>query len=105
MMQVGVRKAKNDLSKLIEAALNGEQVVITNRGKPSVRLVPEAPKPAKNRGIGCLKDLPDVKFYPGWDSPERDAEFTALFEAEAKRNDAFWEEFYKNKRSKKPKKK
>lgn len=103
-MQVGVRKAKNELSKLIEAALNGEKVVITNRGRPSVRLVPEAPKPAKNRGFGCLKGLPDVKFYPGWDSPERDAELLADFEAEARRNEAFWDEFYKSKRSRKPKK-
>ena len=102
-MQVGVRQAKNDLSKLIEAVLNGEKVVITNRGKPSVRLVPEMPKPAKNRGIGCLKGLPDVKFYPGWDSPEREAEMLADFEAEARRNDAFWERFYQ-KRSKKLKK-
>ncbi len=102
MMQVGVRQAKNDLSKLIEAALNGEKVIITNRGKPSVRLVPEAPKPAKNRGIGCLKGL--VELPDDWDSPERDAEFTALFEAEARRKHALWEKLF-DKHSKKNKKK
>ncbi len=95
MRHVGVREAKTDLSKLIEAALNGEDVVITNRGKPSVRLVPEVSTAAKNRGFGCLKDLPDVKFYPDWDSPERDSQILADFEAEARRNDAFWKEHIK----------
>ncbi len=93
-----MRKAKSDLSKLIEAALNGEKVVITNRGKPSVRLVPEAPKSAKNRGIGCLKGK--VTLPEDWDSVEREAEFTALFQNEARRKHALWEKLLE-KRSKK----
>lgn len=38
-MQVNMLEAKTRLSKLGEAALRGEDVVIANRGKPVVRLV------------------------------------------------------------------
>ncbi len=37
---VGVFEAKNTLSELIERAARGEDVVITRRGEPIVRLVP-----------------------------------------------------------------
>ncbi|MFT4049321.1 MAG: type II toxin-antitoxin system prevent-host-death family antitoxin [Solirubrobacterales bacterium] len=39
-MQVNTLEAKNQLSRLIEAALAGEEVVIARRGKPAVRLQP-----------------------------------------------------------------
>jgi prevent-host-death family protein len=39
-MEVGVRRAKAELSKLIEAAPNGERVVITNHGKELVEIIP-----------------------------------------------------------------
>lgn len=39
-MQFNVLEAKNQLSKLIEAAEAGEEVVIARRGKPVVRLQP-----------------------------------------------------------------
>lgn len=39
-MKVNVLEAKNRLSQLIKAAEAGEEVVIANRGKPVVRLVP-----------------------------------------------------------------
>ena len=39
-MQVTIHAAKTNLSKLIEAALNGEEVVIARGDKPVVRLVP-----------------------------------------------------------------
>lgn len=37
-MQVNTLEAKNQLSRLIDAALSGEDVVIARRGKPAVRL-------------------------------------------------------------------
>jgi prevent-host-death family protein len=77
-MNVGVRQAKTELTKLINAAIAGETVIITNHGKPLVRLVPEKTKPAKNRGYGCLKGI--LELPPGWDSPEADAEFEDLFD-------------------------
>lgn len=39
-MQASVHDAKTNLSKLIDAAERGEQVVITRHGKPAVQLVP-----------------------------------------------------------------
>ncbi len=41
-MQFTVHTAKSQLSKLIEAALAGEEVVIARGSKPVVRLVPIA---------------------------------------------------------------
>lgn len=40
MKKANVHEAKTNLSKLIEQALNGEEVVIAKAGKPLVRLVP-----------------------------------------------------------------
>jgi prevent-host-death family protein len=40
MRQVTVHAAKTQLSRLIEAALSGEEVVIAKGDKPVVRLVP-----------------------------------------------------------------
>jgi prevent-host-death family protein len=40
MRQVTVHTAKTQLSRLIEAALSGEEVVIAKGDKPVVRLVP-----------------------------------------------------------------
>lgn len=40
MTQVNVHEAKTQLSRLIERALAGEEVVIARAGQPAVRLVP-----------------------------------------------------------------
>jgi prevent-host-death family protein len=40
MQQVTIHAAKTHLSKLIEAALDGEEIVIAKGSKPVVRLVP-----------------------------------------------------------------
>lgn len=39
-MQINVQKAKAQLSRLLDAALAGEEVVIAKAGKPVVRLMP-----------------------------------------------------------------
>jgi prevent-host-death family protein len=39
-MQYNVLEARNQLSKLIEAAEAGEEVIIARRGKPAVRMLP-----------------------------------------------------------------
>ena len=64
-MQVNILEAKNRLSELIRAVQAGEEVVIANRGKPVVRMVPadEAPPLRAERGsaaaiLGWLKDHP-----------------------------------------------
>ena len=37
---VGVREAKINLSKLLKRALKGQEVIITDRGKPVAKIVP-----------------------------------------------------------------
>jgi prevent-host-death family protein len=41
MVRVGMHEAKTHLSQLVERALEGEEIVLTRRGEPAVRLVPE----------------------------------------------------------------
>jgi prevent-host-death family protein len=41
MAKVGMHEAKTHLSALVERALEGEEIVLTRRGEPAVRLVPE----------------------------------------------------------------
>jgi len=36
-----MHEAKTHLSQLVERALEGEEIVLTRRGEPAVRLVPE----------------------------------------------------------------
>ncbi len=78
-MEIGIKAAEAELSKLIKAALTGERVVITNHGKPLVRLAPEAAK-AKHprRGLGSLKDVLDLP--PNWDSIEAEEAFADEFD-------------------------
>jgi prevent-host-death family protein len=52
-MQVTVSAAKARLSKLIDAALAGEDVVIVKRGRPVAKLVPI---PHRKFRIGFLSD-------------------------------------------------
>jgi prevent-host-death family protein len=39
-MQVNMLEAKNQLSRLVKAAVAGEEVIIASNGQPQVRLVP-----------------------------------------------------------------
>jgi antitoxin (DNA-binding transcriptional repressor) of toxin-antitoxin stability system len=55
-LQVNIHEAKTQLSKLIQAAVNGKQVIIARGNKPVVRLevLPEA---RRQRIIGNAKGL------------------------------------------------
>jgi prevent-host-death family protein len=41
MARIGMHEAKTHLSQLVKRALEGEEIVLTRRGEPAVRLVPE----------------------------------------------------------------
>lgn len=71
-MQVNMLEAKTHLSRLVEAVLRGEEVVIANRGKPVVRLV-KAGTPAK-RTAGAWAGLMTDEEIDRAFSPEVDAE-------------------------------
>jgi prevent-host-death family protein len=69
MAQVGMHEAKTTLSKLVERAEAGEDIVIARNGKPVARLVPVAGTNALASVQGALRgrihlredfdDLPD----------------------------------------------
>ena len=54
-MNVNMLEAKTQLSKLVERALNGEEIIIARDGEPTVRLVPV--KRAALRPIGLRAHL------------------------------------------------
>jgi prevent-host-death family protein len=77
MKYVNTHEAKTQLSKLIAAVRKGEEVVICQAGKPVARLTAiERERKVPQFGIWKGK----VKFHPGWDSPETDAEIAQMFE-------------------------
>lgn len=76
-MIVKVHEAKTQLSRLLDAAERGEEVVITRRGRGVTRflLVP-APLPDRTAVFGALRDeIPDGIDYEG-----ADTELLAMFE-------------------------
>lgn len=85
-MQLNMLEAKTQLSKLVEAAMRGEEVVIANRGKPMVRLV-RAEMPAKKRVWGQWEGLMTDEEVDRAFTPQADAEIAALFMASADRLD------------------
>lgn len=67
MTKVSVYDARAGLSRLIDQALAGEEVIITRKGKPVIRLVPVEPEQKKPREPGALRGLfevPDSFFDP-----------------------------------------
>lgn len=66
MKTVNVHEAKTHLSRLLERAHAGEQIVIAKGGKPYARLVPLAGRtPKRERGtLKGLIELDDAFFEP-----------------------------------------
>jgi prevent-host-death family protein len=60
-MQVNMHEAKTQLSKLIEAALRGEEVIIARDGKPAARIVAFA-KPKFKIGMPGFIGMPVPDF-------------------------------------------
>jgi prevent-host-death family protein len=65
-VDVNIHEAKTHLSRLLEKALAGEDVVIMKAGKPLVRLTPVATAPML-RKIGTAKG--DFEVPEGFDAP------------------------------------
>lgn len=84
MSITNIHAAKTNLSKLIDAALRGEEVVIAKSGKPLVKIVAVEPaQPAVDRKalLGAWRGRFD---WPGWDEWKRmDSEVEAEFAASA----------------------
>jgi prevent-host-death family protein len=71
---VNIQAAKTHLSRLVEEAVAGEDIVLAKAGRPLVRLIPFRPKSGK-RKLGQFKGR--VKEYPHcWDlDPSLEKEF------------------------------
>ena len=65
-MKVNMLEAKSQLSKLVKAALAGEEVIIAKDGTPMVRLV-KIDARRRRRKPGAWAGLP--KAADDWDSP------------------------------------
>lgn len=50
MRQVNIHEAKTHLSRLVDEAAQGEEIVIAKAGKPLARLVGTGPRP-RRRGV------------------------------------------------------
>ena len=74
MKLVTIHEAKTHLSKLIQAALSGEEVVIAKGKVPLIRLVVVA-SAKKERKLGSAKGL--IRISPDFDAPLDDfSEYT-----------------------------
>jgi prevent-host-death family protein len=73
MTEVGMHEAKTHFSQLVERALAGEEIVVTRRGKPAVRLVPVTPSGDREALFGCMAG--EIEFLDGYDElPDEVAE-------------------------------
>ena len=82
-MQVNMLDAKSQLSKLVKAALAGEDVIIANKGVPSVRLVPVSALPPRRKpGAWAHLNMTEAQITDAF-SPETDAAIARLFDGES----------------------
>ena len=61
-MKMNVQQAKAQLSRLVDAALMGDEVIIAKAGKPCVRLVP-LDQPARQPGSAKNKAAVTPAFF------------------------------------------
>jgi prevent-host-death family protein len=66
-MKVNMLEAKSQLSKLVKAAVEGQEVIIASNGVPMVKLVKIEPRKIA-RKPGAWRGLPPAA--EDWDSPE-----------------------------------
>jgi prevent-host-death family protein len=78
-MQVNMHEAKTQLSRLVERAAAGEEVVIARAGKPVAKLIPYQEK-RRPRQPGFLRGK--IWMAEDWDSPEVNEEIARAFYAE-----------------------
>ena len=73
-MEINIHQAKTHLSRLIEQAVAGEEVIIAKAGRPLVRLTRiDSERPA----LGSASGL--IRFERGWDAPLSDEDMGRVF--------------------------
>jgi prevent-host-death family protein len=66
MKTVNLHAAKTQLSRLVDEAAAGEEIIIAKAGRPMVRLVPVAQR-AERRGFGAHKGK--IRIHKNFDDP------------------------------------
>lgn len=69
---INVHEAKTHLSKLLERAHNGQEIILAKAGKPYARLMPLPPEPTQ-RQPGRLKGKVGDAFFDPLPEEELDA--------------------------------
>lgn len=82
MTKVNMHKAKTHFSKLVDQALQGEDVIIARNGKPLVRLVPVEGEAAL-RPIGLDRQNVDQGFLEESMRPLEDEELAVFYAPDA----------------------
>ena len=70
MISVNMHEAKSRLSQLVLAALEGQEVILCNKGEPKVRLVPLKATPTIRRDLIAPDPSLGVTLAPGYDPTE-----------------------------------
>lgn len=78
MRTINIHQAKTHLSRLVEDAGGGEEIIIAKAGRPVARLMPLAEPERRVPKLGTLRDK--IWVADDWDSPET--------------NEAIWSEFW-----------
>lgn len=76
MKTVNIHAAKTHLSRLVEEAAAGEEIVIAKAGKAVARLVPLSERKAGKRRLGLLAGK--LKIPADFDAPLRDETLDAF---------------------------
>ena len=79
MAVVNMHEAKTHLSRLVERAAAGEEIVIAKAGTPRAKLVPYVER-RERRIPGLLRG--EIWMAPDWDSDEVNEEIARLFYGE-----------------------
>jgi prevent-host-death family protein len=66
-IMVNIHEAKTHLSKLIQRALNGEEVIIAKDGSPVIKLIPIQSEGWKRPGPGLYAGK--IEIMPDFDDP------------------------------------
>lgn len=75
MAQFGMHEAKTNLSKLVQRAREGEEIVITRDGEPMARLVPVA----KAGGFAALRGIYKGQVWMADNFDDFDGEIAEMF--------------------------
>jgi prevent-host-death family protein len=78
MIQVNMHEAKSQLSRLVEKAAEGEEVIIAKAGQPVAKLVPIRGR-VEPRLLGAFEG--QIRIHPDFDDLPHDIQ--AVFEGDA----------------------